>query len=191
MDSDEKTQSRLQRPELPDDWLEAQKSYCVMLDEVGTGVETPESFAIKFSLLTRIPITKTKHIMKRLPARVWAGSGRRKAEHILSLIEEAGGLGRVIEEGSRPPEPVSAEGASKPDAPAPPKPLQTCRWCGFPLKEGDSFCEFCMKPVQEEARGGGHAASTGKRIAVPRRRLVLYFAILIAGIIVYIVIRYS
>ena len=44
-----------------------------------------------------------KHVVHRLPAPIWSGQGRSRAEQILALIEEAGGRGEIVETGSAAP----------------------------------------------------------------------------------------
>jgi len=172
MPSQEKIQNRLQRSDAPANWFEGQKSYCVILDEVRSDMETAESFAIKFSLLTKIPVTKTKHMMAKLPATIWAGFGHAKAENILSLIEEAGGVGRIIEGNTE----ALVRDSSKAN-----KAHLTCRWCGFPLKEEELFCGFCMTPVHEGDHPGRHWVVERKLSGMPPRRLFVYIAVLIIG----------
>lgn len=129
--------------------------YRVLLEGVRTEVETHASFALKFSLLASLPVTKVKHMMKTLPAAVWTGRGKSRALGLLNLIEEAGGVGRIVEEEYAPDmEQVAGGGAVKGRA---------CPQCGFPLKEEDLFCNFCFTPIDEERRQSLH-------IAIPRCR---------------------
>lgn len=179
MSSRGETQERLQKPDLPDNWFEGQKSYNVVLDGVRTEMETPESFAIKFSLLSRVPVTKTKHIVAHMPATIWSGAGRQKAERILSLVEEAGGLARIVDGSPEPPARSPQTG---------PKPQLTCRWCGFPLKDKAMFCEFCMTPVQEGEKGGA-APSRARAVGISLKRLLVYLSILVVGIIILVLLR--
>ncbi len=172
MPARDKTQSQLQRSDAPANWFEGQKSYCVILDSVREDMETVESFVIKFSLLTKVPVTKTKHMIARFPATVWNGFGRAKADNILSLIEEAGGVGRIIEGTSE----ALVRDSSKAGKAHP-----TCQWCGFPLKEGDVFCGFCMTPIQEGEKLSRHWNVQSKLTGMPPWRLFLYIAILIIG----------
>ncbi|HSG29387.1 MAG TPA: hypothetical protein VLA34_12975, partial [Candidatus Krumholzibacterium sp.] len=43
----------------------------VVMDGVHHEMETLDSFAIKFSLLTNMPVTRVKHLMRKLPASLW------------------------------------------------------------------------------------------------------------------------
>ena len=198
---------------IPAEWFESGKPFTVVLDSLDGGVETPDSFAIKFSLLTRTPVTKVKHTIRRLPARIWSGEGRGRAERILAYIQEAGGNGHVIDGAAHPaPSEGLAEdraaaqrGDAAKEAPAAaergqaPKDRPVCAYCGFPLGEGDRYCGFCRTPVgtvpapgdPEQAAPGVKAASRfARRIAgVPALRLVAYAAVLAAGIIVLIALR--
>jgi len=145
------------RVDVGDIQLSLKKSmrYRVLLEGVRNEVETPASFALKFSLLASLPVTKVKHMMKSLPASVWLGKRKNQALSLLNLIEEAGGTGRVIEEEYAPDmERVAGDGAVKGHA---------CPQCGFPLKKEDLFCNFCMTPIDEERR-------QSLRITVPRGR---------------------
>lgn len=135
--------------------LEKKLRYRVILDGVRTEVETNASFALKFSLLASLPVTKVRHMMAKLPTTVWVGTKRSRARSLLNLIEEAGGTGRVVEEEYAPDmERVAGEESLK---------ERICPQCGFPLKEEDLFCNFCLTPVDEERR-------QSLRIAVPRGR---------------------
>jgi len=158
----------------------SRKSFCVVLDEIRSDVETHESFAIKFSLLTKTPISKMKHIVRKLPAPIWSGEGRTRAEHIIVLIEQAGGKGSIVESG------VSALVKSPPKEAAN---KLTCNWCGFPVKEGDTHCEFCLTPVGET--GKSETKREGRKTApsIPPKRLLCYIIVLIAGIIVSLATR--
>jgi hypothetical protein len=177
-------------PLFPGDSIDAEKSYRVMLNDIATGLETTDSFAIKFSLLTKMPVSKMKHIARRLPAQVWTGRGRRRAEHFLTLIEEAGGKGSIVEIGSAPPPspgtataPAAGAAAPAQATEAPPKDKLTCSWCGFPMKEGETHCGFCMTPAGRAERRGRSAGTGGRGPAVNRKRLVFYAVALLAGIV--------
>ena len=65
----------------------------------------------------------------------------------------------------------------------------SCRWCGFPLKEGDTHCEFCMTPVADIEKGEFHREESGAANIIPPKRLLCYVLILVAGIIFAIVTR--
>jgi hypothetical protein len=170
-----------QSPAYPKELQDGGKTYRVLIEDVSSGIETSDSFAIKFSLLTKTPISKMKHIMHCLPATIWSGTGRARAEHILALIEEAGGRGSIAEIGSAPP-PSPAE----PEAPGGPaksvKGRASCSWCGFPMKEGESRCGFCMTPVGGSERSEHPTRSAKRAPAVTRKRLICYAAVLVAGI---------
>ena len=118
--------------------------YRVIIDGVSSRIETNEAFAIKFALLSHVPVSRMKHLMRRLPATLWKGSGRSRAAGLLGMIEEAGGKGR-IEEMAREPVPGAGSSGKKADT--------VCRVCGFPLRTGEAFCDFCMTPVDPAATG--------------------------------------
>ena len=167
------------RSDVPENWFDGQKRFCVVLEEIRSDVETPESFAIKFSLLTKTPISKVKHIVNNLPAPIWSGQGRVRAESILALIDEAGGKGTIAEGGAPSAKSSAAHGKSRP----------SCRWCGFPLKEGDAFCDFCATPVADAEKGEFHWEGKGDADVIPPKRLLCYVVILVAGIIFAIISR--
>ena len=169
-----------QGPMYPRDTIDGQKSYRVILEDIASGIETTDSFAIKFSLLTKTPISKIKHIIHRLPAPIWSGRGRSRAEHILALIEEAGGRGSIVEiEGAAPASPVGAGGPAKPAKSKP-----TCRWCGFPMKEEETRCGFCMMAVGDVEKSEHQPVPRRGAKVVSRKRLICYAAVLVAGIII-------
>ena len=168
------------RSDVPENWFDGQKRLCVVLEEIRSDIETPDSFAIKFSLLTKTPISKMKHIVNNLPAPIWSGQGRSRAENILALIDEAGGRGSIVEGVSA----ALVKGSAK-DA----KNRMSCRWCGFPLKEGDTHCEFCMTPVADIEKGEFRRKGRGAAKIIARKRILCYVLILVAGIIFAIVTR--
>jgi hypothetical protein len=175
----------------PRDTIDGQKSYRVILEDIASGIETTDSFAIKFSLLTKTPISKMKHVVHRLPAPIWSGEGRSRAEHILALIEEAGGKGSIVETGGAPPPPASPAGPRVPGGPVgsgepakTAKSKSTCRWCGFPMKEDEKRCGFCMMTVGDVERSEHKSKATVRAKAVSRKRLICYAAVVVAGIII-------
>jgi len=182
----EKTATR--GPLYPRDTLDGQKSYRVILEDIASGIETNDSFAIKFSLLTKTPISKIKHVVHRLPAPIWSGQGRSRAEHILALIEEAGGRGKIVETGSDAPPPASPAGPAKEERRDKnvkiAKSKSACRWCGFPMKEDETRCGFCMMAVGDVERSA-HAPEPARRSkGISRKRIVFYAVILILGMII-------
>jgi hypothetical protein len=165
----------------PEDLIQSGVKLRVMLVDIKREIETPDSFAIKFSILTKTPLPKVKHMIRTLPVTLWKGEGRAKAERILSIIDEAGGKGSIEEETQ--PEPASAPEAAPVERPV-------CRYCGFPLKEGDTRCEFCMTTVTENRPSERHSiADTAPRARIPRTRLVMYICLIVAAIIAFILLR--
>jgi hypothetical protein len=168
------------RSDIPENWFDGQKRFCVVLEEIRSDIETPDSFTIKFSLLTKTPISKMKHIVNNLPAPIWSGQGKSRAENILALIDEAGGRGSIVEGVSAALVKNSAKDA---------KNRMSCRSCGFPLKEGDTHCEFCMTPVADIEKGEFRRKGRGAAKIIARKRILCYVLILVAGIIFAIVTR--
>ncbi len=166
-----------QGPVYPRDTIDGQKSYRVILEDISSGIETTDSFAIKFSLLIKTPISKMKHVVRHLPAPIWSGQGRSRAEHILALIEEAGGKGKVVEIGGAP-----SAAPGEPVKPA--KSDSSCRWCGYPLKDEEKRCGFCMTPVGDAAKSELRAEPKISAKALSWKRLLCYAAVLAAGIMV-------
>jgi hypothetical protein len=160
---------------------DSRKSFCVILQEIRADSETPESFAIKFSLMTKSPLSKIKHIVGRLPATIWSGEGRLRAQRVLTLIEEAGGKGEIVQ---------TAANAAVESAPKEAARKGACARCGFPLKEGDTHCEFCMTAVGEVHTGGGVHHEIRKPVrSIPPKRLAFYLVILVVGIIISLATR--
>lgn len=123
---------------------EADRRVCrVIVEGLSNRIETPEAFAIKFSLLSHVPVTRMKHLMKQLPAVLWQGRGRSRAAGLLRMIEEAGGKGRIEDV-----DPAEAVEKQRPRAKSGPR---ACAVCGFPLKREDAFCDFCLTPVEPGA----------------------------------------
>jgi hypothetical protein len=168
------------RSDVPENWFDGQKHYSVILEEIRPDVETPDSFAIKFSLLTKTPISKMKHIVSSLPTPIWTGQGTSRAENILALIEEAGGRGSIVEG----EEATLVKGSSRAG-----KNRVSCRWCGFPIKAGDTHCDFCMTPVGDVEKEEIHWERGSAQAIIPPKRLLCYILILVAGVIFAIVTR--
>ncbi|MFA4947923.1 MAG: hypothetical protein WC674_05355 [Candidatus Krumholzibacteriia bacterium] len=180
-----------QGPVYPRETLDGQKSYRVIIEDITSGIETTDSFAIKLSLLTKTPISKMKHVVRCLPAPIWSGQGRSGAEHILALIEEAGGRGSIVETGGAPPASPAGPGAPRepvgPGGPAKPaKSKSTCRWCGFPMKEEETRCGFCMMSVRDVERREHKPEPRKRAKVISRKRLICWAAVIIVVIMVII-----
>ncbi len=168
-------------PTDPREPLDGRKSYRVILEDITSGIETADSFAIKFSLLTRTPLSKMKHVVRALPATIWSGRGRARAESILALIDEAGGRGKIVETEGAAPQSASAASPAGPAATANGK--LACRWCGFPMKEDETRCGFCMTAIGDVEKNEHHADPKTPAKAISRKRLMCYAAVLVVGII--------
>jgi hypothetical protein len=170
----------------PRESLEGEKLYRVVLEDIASGIETTDSFAIKFSLLTKTPLSKIKHVVHCLPATIWSGHGSSRAEHVLALIEEAGGRGKIVETGGAPPaSPAShaaPEGSARPADTA--KSKSACRWCGFPMKEDETRCGFCMTAVGDVEKSEHQPEPRARARGISRKRLVCYTVFLVVGIMI-------
>ncbi|MCK4538604.1 MAG: hypothetical protein KAV42_07410 [Candidatus Krumholzibacteria bacterium] len=160
-------------------------SYHVVIDGVMNQVETLDSFAIKFGLLTNIPVTKIKYILRNLPVSMWEGTSKSKANGLLLLVEEAGGVGRIVRE-----DPKSVGVESNPDMKAArPK---SCGKCGFSLGKDDDFCQFCMARIgEEQVRQPKSSTSFGKSVktSFPPARLLFYLLVVFAAVLITFVIK--
>lgn len=160
------------------------RTYSVVLDGIGNETETIDSFAIKFGLLANMPVTRAKHLVGRLPSVVWTGDSQSRAQGLLSIINEAGGRGRIVEESDYPATRYGANQA----LPGPGGGI--CGKCGFPLKKDDEICQFCLTSVNERAPRRGPARAATKRILhIPPARMLLYLVILFAALIVLIAVK--
>ena len=153
----------------------------VVVDGVSHNMETKESFAIKFSLLTNMPVTKVKHLMSKMPASLWTGSSLSKAKGLLQLVEEAGGEGRIVEEEIRVAPSVEKQ-KQKVET-------RDCAKCGFPLKKDDAFCEFCQSPVEAGSGRKRRFSAVDTRTSIPPARLLFYLLIVFAAIVITLVSR--
>ncbi len=169
--------------DLGDIELDLKKSvrYQVVLDGVRTEVETPASFALKFSLLANLPVTKVKHLMRLLPAVLWTGQRKSQALSLLNLVEEAGGTGRVVEEEYTPDmEHVAGEKSTR---------GKVCPKCGFPIKKEDLFCNFCMTPVDEGKQQSLHITSPYRRGSSAAYRCLFLILLGVAALILVFFLR--
>ncbi|MBN2185784.1 MAG: hypothetical protein JW746_10720 [Candidatus Krumholzibacteriota bacterium] len=160
------------------------KLYSVIIDGVASEIETLESFAIKFGLLSNIPVTKVKYLVSHIPSEIWSGPSRSRAKGLLSLIVEAGGKGRIEEKRPRKVKPSAIEGPKM-------KRLEgrKCLKCGFPLGEGDEFCQFCMTPIGDLQKKEHHGKKRSRKFLIPPARLLFYMFFLLAGLIIMRVAR--
>lgn len=158
------------------DPAQGRKVYRVILESFDTKVETPQSFAIKFAILAKVPVTKINHLCKSIPSTIWTGQKRTKALNLLSMIKEVGGNGRIVEDVLYGDDSLGrpAGGTSS---------KAVCRACGFPLKKGDDYCSFCMTAVNPSELPKPPVWERSKKFYIPPKRLFFYFAILIGGII--------
>ena len=157
-------------------------SYSVVLESIRSEIETLDSFSLKFSVLLKMPVTRVKHIVKRLPATLWKGTSLSKAKALVELAEEAGGIAR-IDENQAAPEPAAAEKSKDTGG------KLECAKCGFPLKKDDEFCNFCMTPVKEPAGSRVSAPVVEKQAQIPPARLLFYSVLLLMGVILAFVLR--
>lgn len=160
------------------------KIYSVILEGVASEIETLDSFAIKFGLLSNIPVTKVKYLVKNIPTAIWTGPSGSRAKGLLSLINEAGGKGRIE---AKNPQPVKPAAVETPQV----KKLEgsKCLKCGFPLGVEDEFCQFCMTPIGEVHKKSHKSKKKGDKFPVPPSRLLFYMFLLLASIIVMQVIK--
>ncbi len=152
--------------------------YRVVLEGIKREIETTDSFAIKYGILTSTPVTKIKFMLRNLPKTILETKSAEKARGALGLIDEAGGVGLV--EDYNPEEAPKVEIAEE-------EPViantgkKNCIKCGFPLKESDRFCRFCHTPLVE-TRGKKKNTimkARGKRRLVSPKMLVICCALLL------------
>ncbi len=155
----------------------------VILRGLREETETPQSFTIKFSLLTRVPVTKIKNVVRSLPSVVWEGYEINRADKLLSMIEECGGVGEVVhvdEDGQSD----SSEGESPASGD---KDKKACPRCGYPVENGQDYCEFCYSPLHPyesgDAAGEPRDREEEKSYSIPRGRMIVYLGIIIVLIL--------
>jgi hypothetical protein len=158
------------------------ESYSVVLDSIRSEIETSDSFALKFSVLLKTPVTRVKHMVKRLPCTLWRGKSFPKAKMLVELVVEAGGDARIVE--NREASSVkSGSGAKQADE------KLICSKCGFPMKTGDEFCNFCMTSVKESAEKRPSVPVVEKKHQIPPARLFFYIVLLLIVVIFAFVVR--
>ncbi len=158
------------------------ESYSVVLDSIRSEIETMDSFALKFSVLLKIPVTRVKHMVKHLPCALWKGTSASKARMLVELAEEAGGVARVVENHKTP----SADKENKEKKSVG---KSACSKCGFPLKKEDEYCSFCMTPVNEPSVKRNTPTVVEKSPQIPPARLFFYLVILFIAVILAFALR--
>lgn len=154
------------------------KIYHAVFDGVQMELESFDSFSLKFGLLTNMPVNKVKHMIMKTPASIWSGPVKSKAAGLVHLIEEAGGIGRLVEEEKEEASRYGAGGRSAG------KKSSVCPKCGFPLKKEDDFCQFCMTPMGEEKKEVNRYQFMGRKSSVPLPRLLFYLLVLFAAVVI-------
>ena len=158
------------------------ESYSVVLDSIRSEIETMDSFTLKFSVLLRIPVTKVKHMVKRLPCTLWRGKSLSKAKMLVELAGEAGGNARVVEQEEKPDARAGKKSKKEEEGAA-------CSKCGFPLKQGDEFCNFCMTPVKGSAGSRPSAPVVEKPPQIPPARLFFYLVLVLVAVVLAFLLR--
>ena len=151
--------------------------YKVILEGIKREIETPDSFAIKYGILTSTPVTKIKFMLRDLPKKVVETKISTKARGALDLIEEAGGVGRIEDSVTEEVEPAVEIHEEEPEIAETVE--KNCLKCGFPLKKDDEFCQFCLTPL---AKAKSQKKKTTMKVggAVPRltpKRLLIYVVV--------------
>jgi len=157
--------------------------YRVVIEGIKREIETPDSFAIKYGILTSTPVTRIKFMIRNLPKTILETKSAPRARGALELIEEAGGIG-LLEEYD-PEEKPKVEIAEE-DPTIATVEESNCLKCGFPLKKGEKYCQFCNTPLMEtkvdevkavlKAGGGGY-------LVAPKR--LLFYVVLVLLILVF------
>lgn len=167
----------------------------VVLEGIRAEYETTGSFAIKFSLAISEPVSKIQHMLRSLPARVWEGENASMAAGLLAIIEEAGGRARIDEIAAQPQRSTAATGEqagekaqSVPRSDSGGRAGACCPKCGFPGREGDRHCQFCLSPFEERpgrrANRSTGAVTSVRAASIPTRRLLLYALIVLAAVVI-------
>jgi len=145
--------------------------YKVILKGVDRKSETKAAFAIKFSLIAKIPVTRAQSFINNTPSVVWEGVGKKKAQHFLSIIEESGGEGTI----SR----VEMEDTQTDERADKVCLKSVCSKCGFPLSDGEKFCSFCASPIDSVSKKMDRKRTyKAAKPPVPKERMVFYLIII-------------
>ena len=133
------------------------------------------------------------------------------AAGLLRMIDEAGGEGRIDEitrgaarapedpypkrerpeaETDQPPQPAAGESpVEEPSAADGNEQGVSCPKCGFPARDGDKYCQFCMSPLEQRRRSRKvpqdvPAPKARIAVSIPPKRLLLYVSIVLLALIV-------
>jgi len=178
------------RSAVPEDGTEMPNNtlYRVVLEGIKSEIETPGSFAIKYGILTSTPVTRIKFMLRNLPKTILETKSAPRARGALELIEEAGGVGLMEEcnPGEAPKVEIAEEEPNIANSVD-----QSCLKCGFPLKKGDEYCQFCHTPLVETKASNIKSvlkAGGGGKLVAPKR-LALYIGIIVLLLIFGILTR--
>jgi len=190
------------------------RRFRVVLEGIKSQYETPDSFAIKFGIALNQPVTKVKHYLRSVPTMIWEGENPTMAAGLLKMIDEAGGEGRIdeITPGAAPAtdspsigkdgtgtreekahgSPAPEQPAEEPSAKEQPAQCPACPKCGFPAREGDRYCQFCMSPLEERRKSrkapqDAEAPKARRAVTIPAKRLLLYVSIVLLALIAQII----
>ncbi|UCH83442.1 MAG: hypothetical protein JSW50_13435 [Candidatus Latescibacterota bacterium] len=125
--------------------IHTRKFFRVTLRDIDRACETPESFAIKLSLVTKTPITRAKQIVATLPHLIKHDLSAAQANRLKSLIEDIGGVVAVEPHYVTPGQETTAvqrdfrTDSSQLSAPS------VCPSCEVETKEGAEYCEICLR----------------------------------------------
>jgi hypothetical protein len=99
--------------------------YAVYLEGIDRYQETVESFALKLSMRIKMPLPRTKALVRSAPTRIAGHLPMARAKRLLGVLESLGGQARLemepAERGTPEPDPAPASSTTKTRGPAPPK----------------------------------------------------------------------
>jgi hypothetical protein len=128
--------------------IHTKKFYRVILEGIDTGVETPDSFAVKLSSRLNVPIARAKLVARCLPYTAKSGLNAAQANRLKTVLDEIGGKARVEPHFVTPPEPNDRETRSSRPADRSAATL-VCPACGSEQPKDAKFCAFCLRKFRD------------------------------------------
>jgi hypothetical protein len=140
--------------------VHTRKFYRIVLEEIDSSVETPETFALKLTLRLRMTTPRAKSIVRHLPCVLRSNMSAKEANRLKAVLEDIGGQCRLEThfvtpgEGRSPATPDSAERTEKerPEDETRDPFRFKCPKCGNEEGPDATFCSMCLRKFRDPTK---------------------------------------